>query len=150
MTSDDLASALGVALRTFERYRKRGMPQLADGQAVDEWVEVAQQWRDANRKKPGPRAVRVSSDAAGGDALERQRELRNKLLELQLAERKGELHSTKECEAMAVRRLGELRNAFAMLPDQLARALYQAPTPDAIKLRDEEHLRRIFEVLSRE
>lgn len=150
MTSDDLASALGVALRTFERYRKRGMPQLADGQAVDEWVEVAQQWRDANRKKPGPRAVRVSSDAAGGDALERQRELRNKLLELQLAERKGELHSTKECEAMAVRRLGELRNAFAMLPDQLARALYQAPTPDAIKVRVEEHLRRIFEVLSRE
>lgn len=150
MTSDDLASALGVALRTFERYRKRGMPQLADGQAVDEWVEVAQQWRDANRKKPGPRAVRVSSDAAGGDALERQRELRNKLLELQLAERKGELHSTKECEALAVRRLGELRNAFAMLPDQLARALYQAPTPDAIKVRVEEHLRRIFEVLSRE
>ena len=150
MTSDDLASALGVALRTFERYRKRGMPQLADGQAVDEWVEVAQQWRDANRKKPGPRAVRVSSDAAGGDALERQRELRNKLLELQLADRKGELHSTKECVAMAVRRLGELRNAFAMLPDQLARAHYQAPTPDGIKVRVEEHLRRIFEVLSRE
>ena len=61
-----------------------------------------------------------------------------------------ELHSQSECEAQTVKRLQELRNAFARLPDVLARSLYQAKSPDAIKVRVEEELRRIFEVLSRE
>ena len=150
MTNDELAQKLGVAVRTFERYKKRGMPAPADGQAVDEWVAAAQQWRTANRQKPGPRAKRSAEGVEGGDALERQRELRNKLLELQLSEKRGELHSTKVCESLAVRRLQELRNALGMLPDQLARALYQAPTPDAIKVRVEESLRRVLEVLTRD
>lgn len=150
MTNDDLARALGVNTRTLERYRKRGMPWPAAGQPLEEWAKIATAWRTANRRKPGPRARRPDADGLGGDALEQQRRLRNELLELQLKEKRGELHSTKECEALAVRRLQELRNAFAMLPDQLARALYQAPSPDAIKARVEEELRRIFEVLSRE
>lgn len=150
MTNTELASELGVGVRTLERYFERGLARPKDGEAIADWGKRSRRWRRLNRKPPGPRAKRAEAGELGGDALERQRRLRAELLEIQLAERRGEIHSTKECEAQAIRRLQELRNALGMLPDQLARALYQAPSPDAIKVRVEEAIRRVLEALSRE
>jgi hypothetical protein len=150
MSDQEQAAALEITERHLKRLRKAGLPEPKRRESLAKWKSRADAWREANRKRPGPRAKRPAAAGGDVDGLERGRLLRAELLELQVAERRGELHSTKDCEAAAVKRLAELRNAFVRLPDQLARALYQAASPDAIKRRVEEELRRIFEVLSRD
>lgn len=152
MTNHDLATALGVSVTTIERYRARGIPLPAEGEKLASWAKRAQEWRRAQRRLPGPRATKPGDPAKQEKltGLARVRELTARKLEIEIAEREGKLHSTEQCHNEFIARLQELRNGFAQLPDQLARALYQAPTPDAIKERVEAAVARIFEVLSRD
>lgn len=119
----------------------------ADGEVLDAWVTRARQWIAANRKRTGPK---TSGDAdTEAKARIRWRLARAQLAELELQQRRGAVHSRSECERDFVARLQELRAAFAQLPDMLARRLYQAPSPEAIKVQVEEELRRCFEALAR-
>ena len=117
----------------------------ATGEDLAAWVVRAKAWRAANRMKPGPRPA-AGTEAKMAAEVE-YRKLRTQKLRLEVDVLKGALHSRAECEAQAVQRLSELRASFTQLPDRLARRLYQAPSPDAIKLIVEEELRRCFEVL---
>lgn len=147
MTNEQLAQALGVNVRTLERDRKRGLPLPADGEDAAAWAVRAKAWRKATRLKPGPRARLVPGDAETS-AMVRFREAKAQLAELDLAERRGALHSRHDCEQLAVRRLQDLQSAFAQLPDRMARRLYQAPSPEWIKQQLTDALRHAFEVLS--
>lgn len=147
MTNEQLAKALGINVRTIERDRKRGLPLPADGEDLSAWAVRAKAWRKSTRLKPGPRARLAPGDAETA-AMVRYREAKAELAELDLAQRRGELHSRHTCEALALRRLQDLQSAFAMLPDRMARRLYQAPSPDWIKEQLTEALRACFEVLA--
>ncbi len=138
---------LGVNPRTLTRHFEAGLPRLAEGQSEQDWLTAARQWIAERRGKPGPRATAPSP--AVQDALDRWRQARAELAELQLQEARGEVHTRSECEAAQVRRLQELRAAFTRLPDLLARRLYQAPSPEAIKVVVEEELRSAFDSLAR-
>jgi phage terminase Nu1 subunit (DNA packaging protein) len=147
MTNESLAQALGINVRTIERDRKRGLPMPAAGEDIAAWVVRAKAWRKSTRLKPGPRA-RLAPGDAETSAMVRYREAKAQLAELDLAERRNVLHSRHDCEQLAVRRLQDLQSAFAMLPDRMARRLYQAPSPEWIKQQLTEALRHCFEVLA--
>ena len=147
MNNEQLAKALGVNVRTIERDRLRGLPLPADGEDPAAWATRAKAWRKTTRLKPGPRS-RLAPGDAETSAMVRYREAKAQLAELDLAERRGALHSRLDCETLAVRRLQDLQAAFAMLPDRMARRLYQAPSPEFIKLQLAEALRHCFEVLA--
>lgn len=147
VTNEQLAEALGLNVRTIERDRLRGLPLPADGEDLAAWATRTRAWRKATRKAPGPRP-RVPSGAPEALAMTRFRTAKAELAELELAERRRQLHSQQQCEELHVRRLQDLMAAFQLLPDRMARRLYQAPSPDFIKLQLTQELRRCFEVLS--
>lgn len=148
MSKEQLALALGVNVRTLLRYCARGLTTPVGDESVEAWVARANEWRRSNRGRAGRKAEPRSDGEQSANL--RYREAKAELAELDLAERRGELHSRVECERTFVSRCAELRAAFSLLPQALARKLYQAPSPDAIALVVEQELRRIFEVLSGE
>lgn len=138
---------MGVSERTVARLKPLGLPMPLPDEDLARWAERAKSWQLAARRRPGPRPA-VGGDAKAQAELEYRR-LRAQKLQLEVDVLRGELHSRKECEATAVQRLTELRATFTQLPDRLARRLYQAPSPDAIKLVVEEELRRCFDSIAR-
>lgn len=117
------------------------------GEPLEDWAKRAREWKTVHRRPPGRPAESKAAPTSESSADVRYRLAKAELIEIQLAKAKGELHSKVDCEAEAVRRLQEVRTAFAQLPDKLARRLYNAPSPDAIKLVVEEEIRRCFEAL---
>jgi hypothetical protein len=122
------------------------MPLPIEGETLEVWAVRAREWKRTNRQKPGRRGTPTGDPKAAADL--RFRLAKAELAELDLAVRLGQLHSQQDCESLTVRRFQELRNVFAQLPDTLARKLYQAPSPDAIKVLVEAELRRCFGVLA--
>lgn len=145
MTNEDLAKLLGTNVRTIERYRLRGLTPKAPGETAEAWIERAKAWRRANRKKPGPQGAKTGDQK---DADLRYRLAKAEIAELDLAERRGDLHSKKECEGQSVRRFADLRAAFSLLPQRLARRAYQAPSPETIQEIAEAEVRRCLELLA--
>lgn len=146
MTNEQLAEALGLNVRTIERDRLRGLPLPADGEDLAAWATRAKAWRKSTRKRPGPRPTATAGDS-DIIAMTRYRVAKAELAELQLAERRAQLHSKEECESVQVRRYQEMCNAFASIGDALARRLYQQ-SPDAIKVIVEEEVWRRLEIVA--
>lgn len=145
MTNTDLANALGVGVRTLERYLERGLTRPSEGEVLDGWVTRAKRWRRTNKKPPGPQAKRKKLDA-----LEQQRLIKNKLLEMQLAEKRGELHSSKECEASDARRWAMVMDAIKMAGTRLARRCgNQNPTPETLQIVYDEEVALSIEAMKR-
>lgn len=144
---EQLAVALGVSTRTINRDLTRGLPRPMRTESMEDWAKRAREWKKTNRR-PAGRPVEKPKPATEAEADVRYRLAKAELMEIQLAKAKGELHSQIECEAVTARRMLEVRTACAQLPDKLARRLYQAPSPDAIKIVVEEELRRCFEALA--
>lgn len=144
---EQLAAALDVSTRTINRDLTRGLPRPMRTETLEDWAKRAREWKTQHRRPAGrPREKEKPATEAEADV--RYRMAKAELMEIKLAEAKGELHSQRECEDVTIRRLQEVRTACAQLPDKLARRLYQAPSPDAIKLVVEEELRRCFEALA--
>lgn len=143
----DLATALGVAVRTLHLWRRQGLTTPGPEESLEAWVERARAWRASTRKRSAPVAGEKDSKTA---ADVRFRQLRAQKLEIEISVLKGRLHDRNECERSFVARCVELRAAFGQLPDRLARRLYQAPSPDSIKVQVEDELRRCFAVLAGE
>ncbi len=146
MTNEQLAEALRVNVRTIERDRRRGMPLPVDGEAIAAWVERARAWKRENRRKPGPRAKAAPGDAETA-AMARYRIAKAELAELQLAERRGELHSQRECEAARVQRFGEVTVAMLGLGQAVARKCAHQ-SADVVLLVVDEEVRRRLQVLA--
>lgn len=144
-----LAAALGRHPNVLRGYLKRGLTVPADGESIEVWVVRARAWCAANRGKTGPKPGSV----AGGDGGQlahaelRLKRARAERAELELRQMRGEVHSRKECEAIAVRRYQEMSNAFGGLGDALARRLYQQ-TPDAIKVIVDDEVRRRLAIVA--
>ncbi|MBL9076997.1 MAG: hypothetical protein JNL08_05815 [Planctomycetes bacterium] len=141
-----LAAELGVNVRTVQRDRKAGMPRQRRGETIPAWAARVRAWREASRQRPGPK-TRTPSDAEAA-AMVRYRLAKAELAEIELARVRGDLHSRQQCDDARVRQCAEISGALRMLPDTLARKLYQAPSPDAIKLVVQEELRRALAVLT--
>ena len=142
--AQQLADALGLEIRTLQRNRKKGLPLPAEGEATAAWAPRAMAWLAEQRARKKP--PRKRPDPAER-ALTRIRNANAKLAELRLKKAQGELHSLKACDEQFERRLGRLTNVFFQLPDKFARKLFQAPSPDHIKLVVEQELRAAFELL---
>ena len=108
-TNEELAAALGVSVRTIPRMRKRGLPAPTDGEDLQEWAKRAEAWRRESRKPPG-RPVDKSIEEQDADA--RWRLARAIKIELEVEEKKGNLHSKAQCEAAHARRCHELTISF--------------------------------------
>lgn len=145
MSVDHCSVALGVHPRTLQRWRVQGLRDPAPGESIEAWKQRVAEWRRSRRRRPGPEANGGESQVAAETKL---KQLRAEKLSIEIKAMRGELHSKAACEAAFVARCGELRAAFAQLPDKLARKLYSAPSPEAIKIQVEEELRRCFAVLA--
>lgn len=143
-TNEELASALGVSVRTIPRMRKRGLPAPAEGEDLQEWAKRAATWRRENRKPPG-RPADKSIEEQDADA--RFRLARAIKIELEVEEKKGNLHSKRECEAAHARRCHELTISFLGLGQAVARRCYQR-TPDVIEQIIDDEVRRRLQVLA--
>lgn len=143
-TNEELATALGVSSRTIPRLRKRGMPLPAEGEDLQEWAKRAETWRRENRKPPG-RPVDKSVEEQDADT--RFRLARAIKIELEVEEKKGNLHSKKECEAAHTRRCHEVTISMLGLGQAVARRCYQR-TPDVIQEIIDEEVRRRLQVLA--
>lgn len=143
-TNDELAAALGVSARTIPRMRKRGMPAPAEGEDLQEWAKRASVWRTENRKPPG-RPVDKSIEEQDADA--RWRLARAIKIELEVEEKKGNLHSKAQCEAAHARRCHELTISFLGLGQAVARRCYQR-TPDVIQQIIDDEVRHRLQVLA--
>jgi phage terminase Nu1 subunit (DNA packaging protein) len=146
MTNEQLADALGVNVRTIERDRRRGLPLPGADEALADWVTRAKAWRQANRRKPGPRPA-ADGSAAADVAMTRFRIAKAELAELQLAERRGELHSQKACEAERVARFGEVAMAMLGLGQAVARKCAHQ-TAEVVLMVVNEEVRRRLQVLA--
>lgn len=150
-TNQQLADALGLAVRTVQREKGRGLPLPAAGEHLASWAARARAWRAAHKQRTGPKV----DPAAAGDQVGlahwnlRYRQARALRETLALQRERGEVHSKADCEREQVQRLLELRAFFVQLPDRLARRLFQAPSPEAIKVEVEAELRHAFEALQR-
>jgi len=145
--ADDMAKAMGVHVQSIYRWLRAGLPPAAAGQALEDWAKGAREWQIARRRRTGPTPLGGTAKASADVDLTR---LRAEKLRHELRVQRGLVHDRRACDRDFTRRCGELRAAFASLPDVLARRLYQAPSPDEIKLQVEEELRRCFEVLARD
>lgn len=146
MTNEQLAEALRVNVRTIERDLRRGLPRPADGEDLPAWVERARAWKRENRRKPGPRPKAAPADAEVA-AMARYRVAKAELAELQLAERRGELHSQKECEAARVQRFGEVAAAMLGIGQAIARKCANQ-TAEVVLMVVNEEVRRRLQVLA--
>lgn len=142
-----MAAALGVNVRTIERDRLRGLPLPTDGEDQAAWVTRAREWKRANRKKPGPRTVRAAAGDSEAAAVTRYRLAKAALAELQLAERRGELHSQTACAAERVQRFSEVGIAMLGLGPAVARKCANQ-SADVVLLVINEEVRRRLQVLS--
>ena len=147
----ELATALGVNVRSLNLYRSRGLDLPAAGESIEAWAKRAKNWIRSSRKKTGPKAA---ADVPGSDAskwkywdwrFKRSRALRQ---ELELKKARGKLHSKEECEAEQAERHQAVVMALRMLPDKGARRLYQL-SPEAIKIVLQQELRTACDHLKR-
>ena len=146
MTNEELAAALGVSERTIPRMRKRGLPIPMEGEDLKAWAIRAEHWRKTNRRPPGrPRDKEPTPDEAESDA--RWRLARAVKLELEVAEKKRELHSKKQCEAEHTRRVQEMTIGMMGVGQAVARRVYNR-TPDIVQAIIDEEVRRRLQVLS--
>lgn len=149
MTNEKLAKALGVVARTIERYRSQGMPLPNDGESLSEWRKRAQNWRRENRRLPGPRKRATTS---GGEAkgLDRIRELKARILEIELAELEGRVHSQEDCERDDAKRWGQVMDAIRMAGARVARRCgNQNPSPEQVQEIYDEEVRVAIERMKR-
>jgi hypothetical protein len=161
LTHPQLAAAFNAKLAdetlhvdavTIGRYLKRQPTPLtppAEGEPIEAWAVRAQRWRAENLKRPGPKPR-----AARGSELDRA-ELRKKraeaaLKELELAERREEVHSVPECEELQVRRFQEMSRAFAGFANALAPRLHMQSIEAIAVILDDEIRRRIEIVAPRQ
>ena len=145
----ELAAALGINVRSLQRYRSRGLELPAEGEAIEAWAPRAKEWIGRARQKTGPK-IESGTDAEKLRHWDwRYRRARAEREELNLRIARGEVHSKAECEREQTLRFQDLNAAFAMVPDKLARRLYQAPSPEAIKIVVKNEIRLAFDNLVR-
>jgi phage terminase Nu1 subunit (DNA packaging protein) len=145
----ELAEALDVAPQTLHAWMRRGLTVPQEGETLQQWVERAQAWRKATRKKTGPPPLHEQED--GDETLHHWTVRHKKALalkyELENQGRRGELHSHEECERAHVRCCAEFNAAFGNFGDLMARRLFQA-TPEQIKAEIDAEVRRRLELLA--
>jgi len=151
MTNAELAKALGVAVRTIERYRSEGMPLPAASESLADWRKRANAWRRDRRRLPGPRKRNVDgAPGREGGYLEEKRKLECAKIELELAELRGELHSSKECEAADAKRWAMVLDAIKVAGNRLARRCgNQDPSPEILQQAFEEEVSAMLEAMKR-
>lgn len=139
-----MAAALGLHVRTMQRWLQAGLPEPTDGEDLKEWAARANAWRRASRK---PRGRPVEKTPEEQDADTRFRLARAIKIELEVAQLKSALHSREECEAEQARRCQELAISLLGLGQSVARRCYQR-TPDAIHQIIDDEVRRRLQVLA--
>lgn len=126
LTGPQLAELAGVSLSTWDVHKKRGAPTPKNKRDLKAWVQRYAKWRVENLT-PG-RGPGKATSAGDSQELERWRQIRADIAQLDLDERRGQLVEREEViDAIATaivvvkKRLGDARK-------KLSPRLYQAPS----------------------
>jgi phage terminase Nu1 subunit (DNA packaging protein) len=139
-----MAAALGLHVRTMQRWLNAGLPEPTDGEDLKEWATRAHAWRKASRK---PRGRPVEKTPEEQDAETRFRLARAIKIEIEVEQLKRTLHSREECEAEQARRCHEVAISLIGVGQSVARRCYQR-TPDVIQQIIDDEVRRRLQVLA--
>jgi phage terminase Nu1 subunit (DNA packaging protein) len=139
-----MAAALGLHVRTMQRWLNAGLPEPTDGEDLKEWATRAHAWRKASRK---PRGRPVEKTPEEQDAETRFRLARAIKIEIEVEQLKRTLHSREECEAEQARRCHEVAISLIGVGQSVARRCYQR-TPDVIQQIIDDEVRHRLQVLA--
>jgi len=138
------ARELGVALSTLQHHIKKGHVTLIDKKVdveiarmqLAKHTDVEQSMR--GKQNPGSGTDPDQENTPAGSPLWQAKEaterVRNELLKLELAQKRGELVKASDLEAAMAQKLTGAREAFLSLPDRLAPVL--AAESDPIKVHE--------------
>lgn len=145
------AKALGIALSTLQHHVKRGNVRLIDGK-VDIDVARIQLARNADpeqsmrgRQNGGGEGGDGGSEDRGGlwDAKERSERLRAELLEIELAEKRGELVKAEDVRRATANKARIARDALLGLPTRVSAELAAESDPGKVHDRLMAEIRKI-------
>jgi|SRR5712671_1234743 len=152
LSVQEQATAIGLNLRTLQRYRAAGLPKARPGEGARAWGKRAEDWLAANRQRTGPKPAPPTGTEADDFRLWDTRFRKARAIEKTMAieQLRGKLHSIEDCEREQALRLLELRSVLMALPTKMAARLMHAESPEFIRATIEEEIRQALEQLTRE
>jgi len=137
-TQSEAARYLGVNTRTIRRYKERGMPVTAQGFYIKQMLDFYKAQENA------PSGDKQRESKAQADL----KELKAKLLEIELAIKEGRLLNRDEVEAANVRKILFMKRSLMRLGRATAPRLLKMRSAAKIKKYIDKEIRKIIEGFS--
>jgi len=130
LTGPQLAELAGVSLPTWNVHKKKGAPTPKNKRDLKTWVERYAKWRVENLT-PG-RGPGKATSTGDSQELERWRQIRADIAQLDLEERRGELVKREEVIDAIATAIVEMKKRLGDARKKLSPRLYQSPSVEWI------------------